>query len=185
MPPRRKRKKRSKSIVLDPRIWVKSTDIKAAKDEKLKEQDGNCAIHRQPPDKPVLDHAHIFYNENYDTNPYIEEGRIRGVLESDLNMLEGRYLKIYNRAKIQEKYDISFPDMLINMGEYLKLDNSEQKFHYMYMNEMRKRVKCWRKDYLLERLKLDFQLEPSKETLVSELVQLYMQHWVYQIESTY
>lgn len=185
MPPRRKRKKRSKSVTLDPRIWVKSTDVKDVREEKLIQQGGNCAIHGNPPEKAVLDHTHMFYRDNCEVNPYTEEGRVRGVLESTINMLEGRYLRLFNKAKIQEKYGISFPDLLINMGEYLKLDNSQEKFHYMYVTEKRKEVKSWRKDYLLERLKLDFQLEPSKETLVSELAQLYIQHWVYEVEKTY
>lgn len=181
----RRRSKRSKSITLDERIWVKSTDVKDVREEKLREQKGNCAIHGNPPDKPVLDHSHMFYEANYDINPYNEEGRVRGVLESDLNMLEGRYLKLYQKARIQEKYGISFPDMLISMGKYLKLDNSAEKFHYMYLNEMRKKVKYWRKDKLLLRLKEDYNLTPDSKTLMEDLVQMYMQHWVYEVEKLF
>lgn len=183
MPKRRKR--RSKSIILDDRMWVKSTDVKDVREEKLREQGGNCAIHGNPPEKPVLDHSHMFYEDNCDINPYNEPGRCRGVLESAVNMLEGRYLKLYQKARIQEKYGISFPDMLINMGEYLKLDNSQEKFHYMYVTEMRKKVKYWRKDYLLLRLKEDYNLAPDSKTLMEDLVQMYMQSWVYDVEKMF
>lgn len=178
----KRRKKRSKSVILDDRMWVKSTDVKDVREEKLRKQGGNCAIHGNPPDKPVLDHSHMFYEDNCDINPYNEAGRVRGVLESDVNLLEGRYLKLYQKARIQEKYEISFPDLLINMGEYLKLDNSQEKFHYMYVTEMRKKVKYWRKDYLLLRLKEDYNLAPDNKTLMEDLVQLYMQYWVYEVE---
>ena len=182
---KRRRKKRSKVVSLDPRIWVKSSDVSCYRKEKLLQQDGKCAIHGKPPDKPVLDHAHAFYGDNCDINPYIEEGRIRGVLEADINSLEGRYLKLYHRAKIQEKYGISFPDLLINMGEYLKLNNSHEKFHYAYMADFRKQVQRWGKDKILMRLKLDFHIEMNKETIVSELVQVYVQNWVYKVESMF
>lgn len=181
----RRRKKRSKRVTLDDRMWVKSTEVSNIRKSKLDKQGGNCAIHGKPPDKPVLDHVHLFYEGNYDINPYIEEGRCRGVLESDLNMIEGRYLKLYQNARIQEKYNISFPDMLVNMGKYLKLDNSSEKFHYMYVDEMRKKIKYWRKDHLLLRLKEDYNLEPSRDTLMADLVQLYLQYWVYEIEKTF
>lgn len=181
----KRRKKRSKPIILDDRMWVKSTDVKDVREEKLREQGGNCAIHGKPPEKPVLDHSHMFYQDNYDINPYNEAGRCRGVLDSTLNMLEGRYLRLYQKARIQEKYNISFPDLLINMGEYLKIDNSQEKFHYMFAAEMRKKVKSWRKDYLLAKLKEDFNLMPDSKTLVEDLVQLYMQYWIYDVEKMF
>ena len=71
------------------------------------------------------------------------------------------------------------------MGEYLRVCNSQEKFHYAYMDEMRKKVKYWRKDYLLQRLVDDFKIELPKDTLVEDLVQVYMTHWVREVEKTY
>lgn len=181
----KRRKKRSKVIKLNDQVWVKSSDVKSHREKKLKEQDGKCAIHKSEIEKPVLDHAHLSYEENHDINPYGEEGRCRGVLESDINMLEGRYLKLFNRSRIQEKYGISFPDLLINMGEYLKMDNSFEKFHYMYMDEFRKKIKYLNKDVLLRKLKIDFDIEPDPKTTKEDLVQIYMQHWVFAVEETF
>lgn len=185
MTKRKRTKARSKNIVLDSNIWVKSTDIAAVRKQKLLEQDGNCAITGNPVQKPVLDHLHLFYEDNCDINPYQEEGRCRGVLESQVNTLEGRYLTLYCHARIQEKYGISFPDMLISMGEYLKQDNSQEKFHYMYMEEKRKKVRSWRKDVLISNLKQDFNVTVDEKTLVKDLVQIYMQLWVNQIDKSF
>ena len=185
MPKRRYTKKKSKSIILDPTIWVKQGDVKSVREYKSKEQNKRCAISKHLLENPVLDHLHIQKDGNQDINPWQEEGRCRGVLESTLNMLEGRYLQLYNKANIQEKYGISFPDMLINMGEYLKINNSQEKFHYMYMNEMRKEVKRWNKNYLIKKLLDDFNLKVDNKLSVAELTQAYIQYWVYEVEKTY
>ncbi|AHK11157.1 endonuclease VII [Shewanella sp. phage 1/4] len=175
------RKVKSKVVRLNPDIWVRSADdIKTVRKLKLRQQGGLCAITKAKLtlSTGVLDHAH-------DAASLSEDGRLRGVLASQVNMLEGRFLKLFKKARIQEKYDITFEDFLINMGNYLKQSNTQEKFHFKYMDDFRKVVKRWRKDELLQRLAEDFGIIASDKTLVVDLVQMYVQHWVYKIESLF
>jgi len=172
-------KRRSKTIRLHPNIWVRSAeDIRIVRGIKLKGQGGVCAITKAKISTGVLDHAH-------DAASMSEDGRLRGVLASEVNMLEGRFLKLFKKARIQHKYGITFEDFLINMGEYLKQSNSQEKFHFKYMDDFRKVVKRWRKAELLLRLEEDFGIIASDKTLVTELVQIYVQHWVYKVEALF
>jgi hypothetical protein len=172
-------RRRSKTVRLNPEIWVRNAeDVKVVRSLKLKNQGGVCAITLARIPTGVLDHAH-------DSASLSEDGRIRGVLSTEVNMLEGRFLKLFKKVRIQDKYGITFEDFLINMGNYLKQSNSQEKFHFKYMDDFRKVVKRWRKPEILLRLKEDFGIELSDKTLMAELVQIYVQHWVYQVESLY
>lgn len=178
----RSRRKRSKVVILDSRIWVKSTDIKAYRSAKLKSQKGRCAITGvKLSEDAVLDHCHY----RKDNSTFQEDGRCRGVIASSVNLLEGRFLKLFQKSRIEEKYGICFEDFLIKLGEYLKEDNSSEKFHYKYMDDFRKVVKRWGKVKLLERLQSDFNLKPSSDTLVADLVQIYLQAWVRKVEESF
>lgn len=173
-----RRRKRSKTITLHPEIWLRnSNDIKYERARKLEEQGGKCAVSGADITSGVLDHTH--------KKGIGEDGRLRGVLASEVNMLEGRFLKLFQRSKIEDKYGITFDDFLISLGEYLKKDNTQEKFHFKYMDDFRKEVKRWTKPILLVRLQEDFNIKMDEKTLVSELVQVYVQNWVYEVEKNY
>ena len=175
---RRTRKTRSKTITLHKDIWLRnSEDIKHVRKVKLQKQGGKCAVSGAKITNGVLDHTH--------KNGIGEDGRIRGVLASEVNMLEGRFLKLFQRSKIEDKYEISFEDFLISLGNYLKMDNTMELFHFKYMDDFRKEVKRWNKTELLARLKSDFNIVMDQKTLASELVQVYIQHWVYEVEKNF
>tara|TARA_Y100000588_G_scaffold170332_1_gene184140 strand:- start:8989 stop:9537 length:549 start_codon:yes stop_codon:yes gene_type:complete len=176
MPRRRRRiKSRAKSVKLSEEVWLRnSKDIQLYRERILEEQGGVCAITQVPLKVGALDHTH--------KDGCGKEGACRGVLLSEVNMLEGRYLKLFRKLKLEEKYDIDFPEFLISLGEYLKQDNSKSPLHFKYMDDFRKQVKRWRKDTLISKLKEDFNIIADEKLLVSELVQMYMQKWVDQIE---
>ncbi|MCP4985252.1 MAG: hypothetical protein GY928_04025, partial [Colwellia sp.] len=121
---------RAKPVKLSPKYWVSGAKaIREHRDSMLVEQEGRCAISHLPlsESNSVLDHCHA---DGAGT-----DGRCRGVLESQVNMLEGRYLKLFKKAKLKEKFGLDFPSFLVNMGLYLQQDNSKQKFHYAYMDD--------------------------------------------------
>lgn len=170
---KRKRRSPAKKILLSPNVWVRSgEDIKIYRKYYLKRQNGCCAVTKIKLKDGVLDHCHT-------------TGRCRGVLDSQVNMLEGRFLKLFNKSKIGEKYNISFEDFLISLGMYLKNDYTKEKLHYKFMDDFRKQVTRWKKDYLLQRLEDDFNMKLSSATLVKDLVQMYVQNWVYAVEKVY
>lgn len=170
--PRRKRKSKSreKGVTLPREYWLRNTDIAKYREEVLTEQKGFCAITGFPLETGVLDHTH--------ERGCGKEGACRGVLLSEANMLEGRYLQLFQGLKLDVKYGLTFPEFLINMGTYLQKDNSEQPLHPKYMDDFRKKVKRWKKETLIKKLKEDFDVEVEEKTLVKDLVQLYVQTWV-------
>lgn len=173
-----RRKKRSKSIILHKEIWLRNVeDIRQKRKLKLAQQGGKCAVSGADIESGVLDHTH--------KNGVGEDGRLRGVLASEVNMLEGRFLKLFQRSKIEEKYNISFEDFLISLGNYLKQDNTMELFHFKYMDDFRKEVKRWTKPTLIARLKEDFNITVDPKTLSVDLVQMYVQHWVYDVEKNF
>lgn len=173
---RKTTKARAKSIKLNQKFWLRNaSDISFYRDVKLLEQGGKCAITGIVPDNPCLDHAHA-------SNGFGKEGACRGVLDSQVNLLEGRYLQLFKKAGLDRKYNLDFPSFLINMGEYLQQDNSKAPLHKEYMESFRKKVKRWKKDHLLLRLYTDYGIEANPKLLVSDLVQMYIQKWVDNIE---
>lgn len=170
---RNKHRSPAKRILLCPNVWVRSgEDIKIYRKSYLKQQKGLCAVTRIKLKEGVLDHCHA-------------TGRCRGVLDSQVNMLEGRFRKLFNKSKISEKCNISFEDFLISLGMYLKNDYTKEKMHYKFMDDFRKQVKRWKKEYLLQRLEKDFNMKLTNTTLVKDLVQMYVQNWVYAVEKVY
>ncbi len=172
---RRRTSRRAKSVSLSKHFWLRnSADIKLYRDKKLAEQGGVCAVSGVPLEVGCLDHCH--------KAGIGSEGKCRSVLLSEVNCLEGKYLKLFKRMKLDTKYNLTFPDFLINLGTYLKEDNEDAPLHFKYMDDFRKQVKRYRKDTLLLKLKEEYGIIPDDKLLVSELVQIYMQAWVDEIE---
>lgn len=163
---RRKGKSRAKAISLNKEWWLRGgKDITLHREALLSKQQDKCAISGVDLDTGCLDHCH-------------DTGNCRGVLLSEVNMLEGRFLKLFRKLKLDAKYGLTFPEFLINMGTYLQRDTSENMLHYKYMDDFRKKIKRWRKDTLVLRLNKDFNISVEGKELVAELVQMYMQAWV-------
>ena len=172
----RKRKSRSKPIKLSKSVWVRNAgDIKKHREVTLKNQGGVCAVSGVKVDTGVLDHTH--------EGGIGEDGACRGVLLSEVNMLEGRYLKLFKRLKLDSKYGLNFPDFLIALGTYLKQDNSLNPLHHKHMEDFRRKTSRLRKDVLLKSLKKDFNITKEPTTKVKDLVHLYVQSWVSKLES--
>jgi hypothetical protein len=161
------RKKPHKGITLSSETWVKASEIKGVRNAILASQGQSCAITDAPLAVGCLDHNH-------------STGELRGVLLSEINMIEGRYLKLFNKLKLNEKYDIDFADMLCRMGEYLKQDHSKSKLHYKHMDDFRKKISRKTIPELKVMLQCDFGVEADGDK--STLVQAYVQEWVNQIE---
>ena len=170
---------RASPIKLDPKVWVRSgKSITDYRESLLLDQEGVCAISGLPltNSNSVLDHAHSC------SPPSNVDGKCRGVLLSEINMLEGRYLKLFKKSKLGEKYGLTFPELLINMGQYLQQDNSEYKYHYAYMSDLRKHISRLRKDKIDDILLKDFNMVAKETTEKRELVRLHIQCFVDLIE---
>lgn len=161
----KRRNKPHKKIVL-PDEWIKNT--KEVKEYKSK-CESTCSVTKTCSDRLVLDHTHI---DGIGT-----DGKVRGLLCSEVNMLEGRFLSLFKRSSIEGKYGMDFPNFLINLGEYLLKDNSSEPYHYQYMDEMRKRINRLTVSEIRSKLQDDYQEEDITGTK-KELVQRYIQLWV-------
>ncbi len=181
--PYKRRKTRSKPIKLDHRFWLRNAkEIRAYRERELLLQEYRCSITNLPLDEEnaVTDHAHSCARGGFGDT---DDGRVRGIISSDLNLLEGKYLKLFRKMRIGEKYNITFPDLLINMGEYLNEDYSEKPLHVNFMSELRNYIKRLNKSEILDKLESDFGIRAEKCTLHRDLVQIYVQEWVDRLES--
>lgn len=174
--PIKSRKGRSKGIKLSSDYWLRnSKDIQKYREQALTEQGGVCAVSGVPLVTGCLDHCHA--------DGCNDDGKVRGVLLSEVNCLEGKYLKLFKRMKLDTKYNLTFPEFLINLGTYLQESNEDNLLHFKYMDDFRKQVKRYRKDTLLFKLKEEYGIVTEKDLLVADLVQIYIQKWVDEIEN--
>jgi hypothetical protein len=160
-------KKPHKGIRLSSGVWVKSREIKGVRDNTLLKQGQCCAISGVPLTTGALDHDHA-------------SGLIRGVLLSEVNMLEGRYLKLFSKLKLKEKYGIDFAEMLVSMGMYLKQDYSANPLHSKHMEDFRKKISRNTIPTINTMLISDFGIAIEGTKL--DLVATYVQCWVDKLE---
>lgn len=176
--PKKSRQPRAKPVRLNPDVWVRSgKSITDYRSSLLFEQEGLCAISGLPlsNSNSVLDHGHSDSGGGVD-------GKVRGVLQSDINMLEGRYLKLFKKAKLNERFGLTFAQLLINMGQYLQQDNSDRPYHFCYMTDLRKYISRLRKDQIELKLYKDFDIVITGNEDKRELVRMYMQSFVELVE---
>lgn len=114
----------------------------------------------------------------------LTDGRVRGVLQRDLNLLEGKYLSYFKRMKLGERFNLNFADTLVNMGLYLQQDNSDKPLHYKFAADWRSYISKLTKVEILSKLKNEFGIEPDKTTLKRDLVRLFVQEWVDRLEES-
>lgn len=160
----RRRKKPHKKVTL-PDNWLRNNlEVKQYK-ESLEQA---CKVTGSSLNL-VLDHTHC--------NGIGDDGKVRGLLTSEVNMLEGRFLGLFKKMRIEEKYSCTFPEFLIKLGHYLEEDNSDNPYHYAYMAEVRKKINRLTKESLESKILEDFKIKVSgldKKTLV----QKYMELWI-------
>lgn len=183
---RAKKKTRAKAIKLSKEYWLRSAkEIKAYRDAELIDQEGMCAISGIPLDESnsCLDHKHMCG----DGLPYADiltDGRVRGVLQRDLNLLEGKYLKYFKKMKLGERFGLTFADTLLSMGEYLQQDNSNKPYHHKFMADYRDYIKRLTKPEIKSKLSAEFDVKVDNSLLQRDLVQMYMQLWVDKLEDS-
>lgn len=171
MPRRKRTKKRAKGVTLPSEFWFRnSKELSELRSLMYTSQGSVCAITGKPSPSLTVDHNH-------------SDGCIRGVIDAQVNLLEGRYLSLYNKSKIGDKFDLTFPEFLIRLGTYLQNDITETRLHPKHMEAFRKKVKRWRKEELLLRLKEDYGIISEPKMLVPDLVQLYVQSWVNSLQN--
>lgn len=87
---------------------IKSTQVKAVRDELLDQQGGLCAICSKKPVIACLDHNH-------------KTGAIRGVLCSGCNIYEGKVTKWQHMAQVED-----LPTWLAGLARYLSTHSTDQ-----------------------------------------------------------
>jgi len=93
-------------------------DIKMIKEYLYELQSHKCAILQKEAniDDMVVDHMHKLKDESINIDS--GKGFIRGALLNSINAFEGKVLKDYKRLGLHKV--IELPDLLINLGNYLK-----------------------------------------------------------------
>ena len=164
------RKKKSRPIKLNPLFWIRnSKEVQEGREDVLNGQSGKCAVSGLDLEVGTYDHNH-------------SSGEVRGVLHSEINLLEGRYLKLFNKLKLEKRFGLTFHEVLSGMGGYLEKDYSDQKLHFRYMTDFRKKVEKLNKGVILSKLKREYSITPEEGLLKEQLVQTYVQAWVDEVE---
>lgn len=162
---------RKKNITLDEDNWLRnSVDIKKHREVTLKKQKGRCRVSGVKLEVGCLDHDH-------------DNGIVRGVLLSEANTLEGRYLSLFKKMKMDSKYGLDFSDFLISLGEYLKEKPTTDKLHHKYMEDFRKKLTRKRKDFIISLLKTDFNIVIDSKTSKGDVVKVYIDNWLEDINN--
>ncbi len=188
--PRRRRRRvtnkkssviRSKPVKLDKSVWVSGTKATAQyRASKLIEQDGLCAVSFKPISEAnsVADHSHCYSG----CGDYNVEGKCRGILLSEINLIEGAWLRVFKKSKIGEKYGLTYPELLANMGAYLMKDNSKEPYHPEYYKTLRKHINRLNREQIADKIRKEFKLEACATEPKGELVQRYVQAFIHLIE---
>lgn len=100
---------------------LKQTDLKPLREKLHQEQQNICPILKQEFDisEMVIDHQHK--QKKSDTNGDDGGGMVRGCIQNQANVLEGKISNAYKRYGLR-KY-ISLPDFLRNLADYLEQEN--------------------------------------------------------------
>lgn len=95
---------------------LKRNDIKFYRDKLYKLQNCKCDVLNIdiPEDKRVLDHIHSEHKY------YPEQGYIRGVIHSDINVLLGKIENQWNRSSKDLKEKFELDEILIMLANYIK-----------------------------------------------------------------
>jgi len=105
---------------------LKQSDIKAYREDKLREQNNIDPIANIHIERPVLDHSH-------------ENGFVRSVLQNEINVFEG---KVYNSYKRYVRHlGVTFTDVLKGLLQYHERDYSMNPLHPSFKTPDEKRIR--------------------------------------------
>lgn len=97
---------------------LKQSDLKKIRKKYHKKQKGICPVLKQkfPESEMVVDHKHKKKSDKIG-----EDGKslVRGVIQRQANVIEGKLTNAYTRYGLQ-KFDVSLPDFLRNLADYLE-----------------------------------------------------------------
>ncbi len=153
---------------------LKQKDLKPLRERLYIESDGICPIINKQFDLLdfVIDHQHKTLKETIGVNG---AGLIRGCIHRQSNSFEGKVTNSYKRYGL-DKFDISLPDVLRNLADYLERENTE----YIHPNEKPKEPKLKKSSYnKLKKIYIDkgkFPVYPKSKKLTKPLENIYMRY---------
>lgn len=156
--------------------WVKPSQYKKVREDFIEKQNNKCAILKETLINPVLDHSHKGCDN---------EGRVRGVLESIVNLAEGHINKIWKKH-LEKNTELTLPEFLRNLADYLESDVSGNPLHYGVLLEHKKWVSRWRNETLIKRIiEMDktLKVEELSENNKQELTKIYLEIIAKQLET--
>jgi len=120
---------------------LKQAEIKKLKNHLHKKQGRVCPIlsERFKASEMVLDHQHKTKAETIGVNG---AGLIRGAIQSQANVLEGKITNAFKRYGLH-KFGITLPEFLRNLADYLERDN----LPYIHPNEKAPAKKIMKRSY--------------------------------------
>lgn len=160
-------KRKPKSYQLNSNWLSNSAQIKKYRDTLVKQNHGLCEVTGVKLLRHCLDHDHV-------------TGKCRGVLESKVNLFEGRVAKQFR--KYMRDCSMSYADFLIALGKYLNQQPDNAPLHYKTVEQMDKRLNRMLKSDIALMLVSDFSIEVDKNLLKSDLVRIYLKHYIEKLE---
>ena len=131
--------------------YMSQSDLKKLREYFAKNNKIFCPILKKEIDieKSVVDHQHKLKSEEPDKN----KGQVRAILEFRANAIAGKIENMYKRYGFH-KEDISLPDLLRNIADYLESDpikfqKDNQDVYLIHPNEVPKRKKISKRDFNL------------------------------------
>jgi hypothetical protein len=115
-------------------IETKHSDLTWIRKELLEKQNYLCPITKTvlTEDIAVVDHHHKFFKDQIIGENKI--GLIRGCLNRQVNVLEGKISNSYYRLGLHKLDNISLPDILRNLADYLENNIT----NYVHPSEIKK-----------------------------------------------
>lgn len=148
-------------------LWLENQNQVNKYRQKLQTKQNNvCAVTGITLIRPVLDHNH-------------QTGKCRNVIESKINMVEGKYLKIFNKY-LAKHYDFDFGEFLIMLGEYINSETTDSPLHFKIIEVEKRRVSKWKIEVLKNKLNLPQTAKYSKQ----EIVNMWIEQFIKQKEHT-
>ena len=153
---------RTECYVVDKEIQLKADQVKFIRESILLKQNGVCALCKNIPKMPTLDHFH--------SKRHNGSGLVRGVLCNSCN----RFLGVVENNLLRNGIDFSdMPEYLRSISSYVK----EKHYPYIHPSEKKKPKKLKKSSYnALKRVyngKAKFPIYPKSKMLIKPLKILY------------
>lgn len=137
---------------------IAKSELKELREMLYEEQDGICPILKVeiPVEDMVVDHKHRKKSTPIGENG---AGMIRGVIQRSANVVEGKLSNAYVRYGLH-KFDITLPDFLRNLADYLENPPLESEF-FIHPSEAPPPKKLMRSSF--NKLKKEWQNDPQNK----------------------